>query len=122
MIPRPCPRPRELCSFSHPAAVQEGATARSFKNLKELRKALEVQGLHFCSVCLEGRKVSSAPRILPVRAQVPSMIVRDRKPLARSARILCASLTLSALSQILHNGEVPVHALRAMGRCRDSGH
>ena len=50
---------RELCSFWHPAADGDdtGSKARRFSSLKELRRQLEGQGLHFCNVCLEGRKV-----------------------------------------------------------------
>lgn len=50
---------RELCSFWHPAADGEGSNgkARRYSSLKELRRQLETQGLHFCTVCLDGRKV-----------------------------------------------------------------
>jgi len=55
---------RSLCSYTHPALAPEGSDARAaalphFPNLKELRRHLsERLQLHFCPVCLEGRKVS----------------------------------------------------------------
>jgi len=55
---------RSLCSYTHPALAPEGSDATAaalprFPNLKELRRHLsERLQLHFCPVCLEGRKVS----------------------------------------------------------------
>ncbi len=61
---------RELCSFSHLAATPEDAPkAKRFSNLKELRQALEQQGLQFCKVCLEGRKV------LPPHSQLLGVVL-----------------------------------------------
>lgn len=52
-----------MCSFAHPAISQPegGGPARKFRSLKELRRTLESeQGLHFCAICLAGRKVGGA--------------------------------------------------------------
>ena len=58
---------RSLCSYTHPALAPEGSDASAatalprFPNLKELRRHLsERLQLHFCPVCLEGRKVRAA--------------------------------------------------------------
>ena len=47
---------RSLCSFTHPMA--NGATFNNLNSLK--RRLLEQHKLHFCDLCIKGRKVCVA--------------------------------------------------------------
>lgn len=44
---------RSLCSFTHP--LVNGATFNNLNSLK--RRLLEQHKLHFCDLCIKGRKV-----------------------------------------------------------------
>jgi E3 ubiquitin-protein ligase ZNF598 len=48
---------RSMCSFTHPRVWQDGQ-GKTFNSLRVLKAHLQQQHkLHFCDICLEGRKV-----------------------------------------------------------------
>jgi hypothetical protein len=62
--PRPphSPPPRSLCSYTHPSLARSGA-APSFASLDQLkRRVVDQVKLHFCDLCLTGRKVGGRAR------------------------------------------------------------
>jgi hypothetical protein len=68
--PAALPRRRSLCSYTHPSLAAAGAAAPAFNALDPLKRRVQEQvKLHFCDLCLKGRKVR--PQLQRAR-RVPS--------------------------------------------------